>query len=71
MALHTHSALVKAAMLTALALLLLLPLAMLGQLVAERDGMRAAAVQAVARGWGGQQWVSGPILAIPAVTVVT
>jgi inner membrane protein len=68
MALHTHSALVKAAMLTALALLLLLPLAMLGQLVAERDGMRSAAVQAVARGWGGQQWVSGPILAIPVTT---
>jgi inner membrane protein len=56
---------VKAAVLVAIALLLLIPLSLLGGLVAERLSQRAAAVQSVARGWGDRQWVGGPVLAIP------
>jgi inner membrane protein len=62
---HAHSASVKAAVLTAIALLLLIPLALLASLVAERTAQRDAAVQSVARGWGDRQWVGGPLLAIP------
>lgn len=62
---HTHSASVKAAVLTGIALLLLIPLALLGSLVTERTAQRDAAVQSVARGWGDRQWVGGPLLAIP------
>jgi inner membrane protein len=64
----THSASVKAAILTGIALLLLIPLSLLGGLVAERTGQRDAAVQSVARGWGDRQWVSGPVIAIPVTT---
>ena len=62
---HTHSASVKAAVLTGIALLLLIPLALLGSLVTERTAQRDAAVRSVARGWGDRQWVGGPLLAIP------
>ncbi len=68
MTLIGHSASVKAAVLTAIALLLLVPLSLLGSLVTERTSQRNAAVQAVARGWGDRQWIGGPILAIPVST---
>jgi len=58
----------KAALLTGIALLLLVPLQLLQGLVGERVSERDAAVQAVARGWGGRQVLSGPILAIPVTT---
>jgi inner membrane protein len=58
----------KAAILTAIALLLLIPLALLANLVSERVGQRNAAVESVARGWGDRQWVSGPIIAIPVTS---
>jgi inner membrane protein len=67
---HTHSASVKAAVLTGVALLLLIPLALLASLVTERTAQRDAAVQSVARGWGDRQWVGGPLLAVP-VTIET
>ena len=63
-----HSALVKAVILTAIALLLLIPLSLLGGLVKERTNQRDAAVHSVALGWGDRQWVGGPILAIPTTT---
>jgi inner membrane protein len=63
-----HSASVKAAVLTAIALLLLVPLSLLGGLVSERTSQRNAAVQSVARGWGDRQWIGGPVLAIPVTT---
>jgi inner membrane protein len=63
-----HSASVKAAVLTAIALLLLVPLSLLGSLVTERTSQRNAAVQSVARGWGDRQWIGGPVLAIPVTT---
>jgi inner membrane protein len=55
----------KAAILAGMTLLLLIPLSLLGGLVAERTSQRDAAVQSVARGWGDRQWISGPLLAIP------
>jgi inner membrane protein len=60
-----HSASVKAVILTAIAAGLLVPLALLSSLVAERVSQREAAVKSVARGWGDRQWVTGPIIAIP------
>ncbi len=64
----THSASVKAGVLTGIALVLLIPLGLLGSLVAERTAQRDAAVHSVARGWGDRQWVGGPLLAIPVTT---
>jgi inner membrane protein len=64
----TRSNSVKAAVLTVIALLLLIPLMLLQNLVSDRVNERDAAVQAVARGWGERQWLAGPILAIPVTT---
>jgi inner membrane protein len=50
--------------------LLLVPLAWLNGLVSERTALREQAIASVARGWGGRQLISGPVLAIP-VTVTT
>jgi len=68
MTLAAHSASVKAAILTVSALLLLIPLSLLGSLVTERTNQRDAAVRFVARGWGDRQWIGGPLLAIPVTT---
>lgn len=62
------SASVKAAILTGIALLLLVPLSLLSSLLTERTRQRDAAVQSVARGWGDRQWIGGPLLAIPVTT---
>lgn len=64
----SRSASAKAGILVVIALLLLIPLSLLGRLVAERVSQRDSAVQAVARGWGDRQWLSGPIIAIPVTT---
>jgi inner membrane protein len=63
-----YSASLKAAILTAIALGLLIPLTLLSTLVAERVSQRDAAVKSVARGWGDRQWLAGPIIAIPVTT---
>jgi inner membrane protein len=68
MASSAHSASLKAAILTAIALALLVPLTLLSSLVAERVSQREAAVKSVARGWGDRQWLAGPIIAIPVTT---
>jgi inner membrane protein len=64
----TRSNSAKAAVLTAIALLLLIPLMLLQNLVGDRVNERDAAVQAVARGWGERQWLAGPVIAIPVTT---
>ena len=46
-------------------MLLLFPLAWLQGLVTERTQLREQAIATVARGWGGRQMVSGPVIAIP------
>ncbi|HET9388986.1 MAG TPA: cell envelope integrity protein CreD [Steroidobacteraceae bacterium] len=58
----------KAAVISAVALLLLIPMTMLRGLVSERTVMREQAVETVARGWGGRQLIAAPILAIPVTT---
>ena len=63
-----NSVSIKAAVLTGIALLLLVPLALLQSLVMERTTQRDSAVASVARGWGDRQWVGGPLLAIPVTT---
>jgi inner membrane protein len=60
-----HSASLKAAILTAIAMGLLFPLTLLSSLVAERMSQRDTAVRSVAAGWGDRQWLAGPIVAIP------
>ncbi|HEX3835439.1 MAG TPA: cell envelope integrity protein CreD [Steroidobacteraceae bacterium] len=63
-----NSASVKAAILIGIALLLLIPLSLLQNLVAERVSQRDSAVSSVAHGWGDRQWLSGPIIAVPVTS---
>ena len=56
---------VKALVVGAIILVLLIPLSMLHGLVNERAGMRAAAYSKVADSWGGHVCVPGPILIVP------
>lgn len=48
-----------------LILLLLIPLAMVRSLVAERQGRSATAAAEVAASWGGEQTLGGPVLTVP------
>ncbi len=63
------SALGKAIIVAAVALLVLIPVQMLRNLVVERAQMREQAVASVSRGWGGRQSLGGPLIAIPADVV--
>ncbi|TLY52778.1 MAG: cell envelope integrity protein CreD [Gammaproteobacteria bacterium] len=51
-----------------LALLMLIPLAQVRGLIAERNGMRDQAMRTIAQRWGAAQQVGGPLLAIPTRT---
>jgi inner membrane protein len=57
--------LMKGLMVALVALVVLVPVQMLRGLIEERARLRQEAVASVARGWGGEQIVGGPILAIP------
>ena len=57
--------LLKGLMVALVALIVLAPVQMLRGLIEERARLRQDAVASVARGWGGEQQVGGPILAIP------
>jgi Inner membrane protein CreD len=59
------SALGKAVIVAAVALLVLIPVQMLRNLVVERAQMREQTVASVSRGWGGRQSLGGPLVAIP------
>jgi inner membrane protein len=59
------AAAIKVAVIGALALALLVPVAMIQGLVAERQMRRNEAVSGIAEGWGRQQVLAGPYLAIP------
>ena len=65
MAFHSRSALVKVAVITILALVLLIPLGLLRSLVGERNSMRNFAFEQVAAGWGGSQLIGGVLITIP------
>nr|WP_199044975.1 cell envelope integrity protein CreD [Dyella sp. ASV24] len=49
-----------------LALLMLIPLWRVQSLVEERQGMRQAAIDQIAQGWGGEQVLGGLVLATPS-----
>ena len=57
--------LLKTLLVAALAVALMLPVAMIRDLVAERQARRNVAVAGIAEGWGKAQIVAGPYLAIP------
>jgi inner membrane protein len=59
------AAVVKPAVIAALALVLMVPVSMIQGLIAERQARRNEAVAGIAEGWGKAQVVSGPYLAIP------
>jgi inner membrane protein len=61
----SSSALGKATIVVAVAVLLFIPLALLQSLVQERATLREVAFAQVAQGWGGQQLIGGPMLVIP------
>jgi len=60
-----RSFLLKTLLVAALATILMLPVAMIRDLVAERQARRNEAVSGIAEGWGKRQTVAGPYLAIP------
>ena len=60
-----RSFLLKTLLVAALAIILMLPVAMIRDLVAERQARRNEAVTGIAEGWGKRQTVAGPYLAIP------
>jgi len=56
---------IKALLIAALALALLVPVNMIRDLVAERQARRNEAVEGIALGWGRRQALAGPYLVIP------
>jgi inner membrane protein len=60
-----RSLLLKTLLVAGLAIVLMLPVAMIRDLVAERQARRNEAVSGIAEGWGKRQTVAGPYLAIP------
>ncbi|HEY4365852.1 MAG TPA: cell envelope integrity protein CreD [Steroidobacteraceae bacterium] len=62
---ESASVTVRACLIGAIVLLLLIPLTMLRGLVSERVGLREQAYARVAEGWGGNIVAGGPMLVIP------
>src|SRR2546430_17406197 len=60
-----RSFLLKTLLVAALAMILMLPAAMIRDLVTERQARRNEGVSGIAEGWGKRQTVAGPYLAIP------
>ena len=60
-----RSLLLKTLLVAGLAIVLMLPVAMIRDLVAERQARRNEAVIGIAEGWGKRQTIAGPYLAIP------
>jgi inner membrane protein len=67
---ESASVTLKAVMIGAIVLLLLVPLAMLHGLVSERAGLREQAYAHVAEGWGGNIVLGGPMLIVPTQRTV-
>ena len=60
-----RSLVLKALLVAGLVIVLMLPVAMIRDLVAERQARRNEAVTGIAEGWGKRQTVAGPYLTIP------
>jgi inner membrane protein len=67
---RSGSVTLKALLVGAIVLLLLIPLSMLRGLVSERAALREQAYQRVAAGWGGDVTFGGPMLVIPTERTV-
>src|SRR4029453_11881583 len=67
---QSGSVTLKAVMIGAIVLLLLVPLAMLRGLVSERAALREQAYARVAEGWGGDIVLGGPMLIVPTQRTV-
>lgn len=67
---ESGSVTLKAVVIGAIVLLLLVPLAMLRGLVSERAALREQAYARVAEGWGGNIVVGGPMLIVPTQRAV-
>ncbi|MGP1666181.1 MAG: inner membrane CreD family protein, partial [Rhodanobacter sp.] len=50
-----------------LALLMMIPLLQVRGLVRERQQLRTEAISQIAKGWGGQQVLGGPVLVVPTL----
>jgi inner membrane protein len=61
------SSLIKASIIGAIVLVLLIPLVMIRSLVGERQARRAEAEAEMFSSWGGEQTVGGPILTVPYI----
>ncbi|HEY6323874.1 MAG TPA: inner membrane CreD family protein, partial [Thermoanaerobaculia bacterium] len=59
------SSMFKLLIMGGLILVLLVPLGMVGSLIAERQSRRTHAINEVAGTWGGTQTVGGPVLTVP------
>jgi inner membrane protein len=59
------SSIVKLLSMGGLIVILLIPLAMVGSLISERESRRTQAIREVAGTWGGEQTLGGPALTIP------
>lgn len=62
-----QSLMLRLASIGGLALLLLIPVTMIGGLVGERQTRRDAAVEDIASKWGASQTMTGPVLVVPVV----
>jgi inner membrane protein len=60
----------KAVLVGAIVLLLIVPLAMLRGLVSERASLREQAYTRVAEGWGGSAVLGGPMLVVPTLRTI-
>lgn len=61
---------VRALLVAVLVLLLLIPLAMVENLVREREWRKDEAVQEVSATWGGSQTITGPVISVPYAATV-
>jgi inner membrane protein len=57
----------KAGLIALAAIMLLVPLALIGEVTGERDQRRAEAVEGIHRGWAGTQTIAAPVLLVPAL----
>ena len=71
MQVRSAGAALKALIIGAIVLLLLIPLMMLSGLVSERTALREHAYTRVAEGWGGSAVIGGPMLIVPTERTVT
>lgn len=66
----TGSITLKLVVVAVLALLLLIPAAMIESLIRERSGTQQAAISEISASWSGPQVVTGPVLVVPYTRVL-